>query len=59
MAVNTKKKQAVKFSKEKLCYSRKFSDYRDILSALLEDDKEYTAEEAQETINLFLKGGIR
>ncbi|MEA4972377.1 MAG: hypothetical protein VB119_04280 [Candidatus Metalachnospira sp.] len=59
MTGKAEKKQAVKFTKEKLCRSQKFADNRDILNALLEDNKEYTTDEAQETVNLFLKGGVR
>lgn len=59
MAAKAEKKQEIKFTKAKLCRSQKFANYRDLLNALLDDGMEYTADEAQKTIDLFLKGGVR
>lgn len=48
-----------KFTKEQLVSSKKFSKYKDILSATLEGGKEYTAKEAQEIIENFMKGKVK
>ena len=49
----------IKFSKESLLRSQKYADYRDILSALLEDGKAYTHGEVDGFIEGFRKGTVR
>lgn len=48
-----------KFTKEQLISSKRFSNNKDVLSAKLEDDKEYTIKEAQEIIENFMKGKVK
>ncbi|MCD8089341.1 MAG: hypothetical protein LUD81_01720 [Clostridiales bacterium] len=43
-----------KFDKKALCESKMFKEKRDILSAVLEDDREYTKAEAEELIKNYL-----
>ena len=47
-----------KFTKEQLISSKLFSNNKDILSATLENNKEYTKKEAQEIIEKFKKGKV-
>lgn len=47
-----------KFTKEQLVSSKLFNNDKDILSATLEDDKNYTKKEAQEIIEKFKKGKV-
>lgn len=42
-----------KFTKEALVASIRFREYKDLLEALLEDDKEYTTDEVDKLINDF------
>ena len=60
---NIKKEEKViienKFTKEQLISSKRFSNNKDVLSAKLEDDKEYTIKEAQEIIENFMKGKVK
>ena len=44
------------FSKKQLYMSQKFSNYKDIINAIFDDNKKYTLEEAQSLIQKFLKG---
>lgn len=48
-----------KFTKEQLISSKKFSNNKDVLSALLEDDKEYSESEVNEIIENFMKGKVK
>ncbi|MCD8215848.1 MAG: hypothetical protein LUC97_09455 [Clostridiales bacterium] len=48
-----------KFSKEALIKSRLFKDRRDLVSAVLEDGKEYTKTEAEELIGGYLNKEVR
>lgn len=47
-----------RFPKEALLRSQKYADYRDLLSALLEDGKAYTHEEVAGFIDKFQKGKV-
>lgn len=47
-----------KFTKEQLISSKLFSNNKDILSATLESNKEYTKKEAQKIIEKFKKGKV-
>lgn len=49
------KKTIVKYNKKQLLKSKKYEYKRDILNALLDDDKEYTIEEVDKIVNKFLK----
>ena len=56
------KKQKVKqekgFTKEQILVSRKYSEKRDILGALLSDNSVYTDEQISSLINKFMKGKV-
>lgn len=47
------------FTKKQLSESGRFSAERDILSALLEDDAMYTAEQAEKIIAEYMKGRVK
>ncbi len=47
-----------KFTKIQLVKSKRFEDRRDILSALLDNDAEYTIAQAEDVINKYLKGRV-
>lgn len=48
-----------KFSKDKLLKSKRFADRRDLLNALLSDDKEYTIVETEEIIKEYMEGEVK
>ena len=50
---------AGRYTKAQLADAKRYRDRKDILSVVLEDDKEYNFEEAEEAINRFLKGKVR
>lgn len=52
------KLEAPKFSKEQLIRSSRFSRRRDLLGALLEEGKLYSAEEVEEIMGHYLKGKV-
>lgn len=52
------KKEAA-FSKSQLLKSKKFLNRKDILTALLEENKEYTLNQAEEIITNFMKGQVK
>lgn len=45
-----------RFSKEDLVKSKKYQHRRDLLNAVLEDDKKYTIQEVDSKIEKFMKG---
>ena len=47
------------FSKKQLASAEKFSDKRDMLNALLEEEKSYTADEAEKIISDYMKGQVK
>jgi hypothetical protein len=63
--MSTKKKPAASaakepvFSKNALVNSKRFCDKRDLVSALLKDDGEYTISEVEEMIAKYLKGKVK
>lgn len=54
----TKKKEN-KFSKKQLRRSKAFIGRQDILEAVLSDDKDYTAKEAEQEILKYMKGKVK
>lgn len=48
-----------RYTKPQLIGANRYRNKRDILSVVLEDDKEYSFEEAEEAMNRFLKGKVR
>lgn len=59
---NIKKEEKViienKFTKEQLISSKLFRNDKDVLSAILESNKEYTKKEVQKRIEKFRKGKV-
>lgn len=53
-----KKPTVPTFTKAALIKAKKYEEQRDILSALLKDDREYTAAEVAEMVENFLKGKV-
>lgn len=47
------------FNKKQLMSSEKFGGYRDILSSLLMDGREYSVEAAEKMIENYLKGKVK
>lgn len=54
----TKEKATLKFSKQQLVASKKYSIQRDVLNALLTDGHKYTFDEVDWKLNEFLKGKV-
>lgn len=63
--MSTKKKTAAdaatepKFTKESLVNSKRFRHERDVVSALLEDGKEYAISEVEVMITEYMKGKVK
>lgn len=47
-----------KYTKQDLLASKKYKNKRDLLNALLVDNKEYSLKEVDKIINNFLKKGV-
>lgn len=57
---STAAKAAVpKHSKEQLLRSNRYANQRDLIGALLEDDKQYTLAEVDTAIDNFMKGKVK
>jgi hypothetical protein len=48
-----------KFSKEQLLESQKYKDERDLINALLKEDKKYSLSDVDKIIDDFMKGKVR
>lgn len=59
MAKTNIKTDIVKFGKEQICNSVKYSRYKDILSSQLQNDKQYSFEEIDKVIDDFMKGKVK
>ena len=59
LAKQEDEEQEIRFSKDSLLRSQKYADYRDVLTALLEDGKAYTHGEVDGFIEKFQKGMVR
>lgn len=46
------------FSKQQLLTSKKYAEKKDLINALLVDDRSYSMAEAEEILNGFLKGKV-
>ncbi len=57
--VKETKKVPVEFSKEQLVNSERYKQYKDVITALLEDDKRYTIKQADAIINDYLKRSVK
>lgn len=56
-AVKKKQTEAL-FSKEQLLASEKFSNRRDLIEALLDENKQYTMESVEQMMEEFMKGKV-
>ncbi len=54
-----KKKDVVLFSKDQLMVSEKYAGRRDLLNALLVDDKSYSIDETDTAIERYTKGAVK
>lgn len=59
MAKENAKSEIVKFDKEQICNSVKYSRYKDILSSQLQDNKKYSYDEIDKVIEDFMKGKVK
>ena len=57
--VNDTKKVPLEFSKTQLANSERYKQYKDVITALLEDDKRYTIKQADAIINDYLKRSVK
>lgn len=57
--VKKEKKAESRFSKEQLISSERYVKRRDLIDALLEDDRKYTIKEVDKKINEFMKGKVK
>lgn len=48
-----------KFSKEQLLKSQKYKDERDLINALLKEDKKYSLSDVDKIIDDFMKGKVK
>lgn len=48
----------ISHTKEQILRSERYAKRRDLLTALLEDDKQYTLEEVDTAIDKFMKGKV-
>jgi len=48
-----------KFSKEQLLKSQKYKDERDLINALLKEDKKYSLSDVDKLIDEFMKGKVK
>ncbi|WP_349944395.1 hypothetical protein ABFV83_12945 [Lacrimispora sp. BS-2] len=49
----------VRYTKDQLILSERYCNQRDLLSALLDDEKVYSVTEAEEIMNQFMKGRVK
>lgn len=47
-----------KFTKEQLVNSQKYRQYKDLLQAILKENKQYTLKQIDEEIKKFMKGKV-
>lgn len=50
---------AAAYSKAQLMASQRYAAQRDLLAALLEEDKTYTHDQVETLVNSYLKGEVR
>lgn len=56
---NIETKQDVLFTKEQILASKKYSNRRDVLGAILTDNKGYTLEQVDSLLEKFMKGKVK
>lgn len=58
MAETIQNSDEAKFTKEQILNSKKYSEKRDLINALLENNKSYSLAEVDEMIEKFMKEGV-
>ena len=56
---NENVKQEVLFTKEQILTSKKYANRRDVLGAILSDNKSYTSEQVNSLLDKFMKGQVK
>lgn len=51
--------KVIRYTKDQLIRSEKYRNQRDLISALFDDRKVYSATEAEEIMNQFMKGKVK
>lgn len=51
--------EELKYTKESILNSKKYSERKDILSVILKEDEEYTSNDIDDILNKFMKGEIK
>ena len=51
--------ESVQFTKSQILYAEKYSNRRDLVDALLDENKSYTIEDVDKMIDDFKKGKVR
>ena len=59
MATSKQTAPAPAYTKEQLLASKKYRDRRDLLHALLEDERQYTNEQVDALITNYMKGKVK
>ena len=59
MANKKEMKQEILFTKEQILASKKYSNRRDVLGAILVDTKTYTLEQVDSLLEKFMKGKVK
>jgi hypothetical protein len=57
--IKTEVKQEVLFTKEQILASKKYSNRRDVLGAVLTDGKTYVLEQVDSLLEKFMKGKVK
>ncbi len=58
MAKNKEQAEEVRYTKNALLNAETYGDYRDLLAVTLEEDKQYTKDEADKIIANFLRKAV-
>lgn len=59
MGQKRRKTEQRMFTKQELRESKRFEGQKDLLGALLDENKTYSIQEAEEALNEFLKGDVK
>lgn len=55
----TKKEQKIVFQKPQIVHFKRYAEYRDLLTVILENGKDYTHEQIEKEIEKFKKGQVK
>ena len=59
MKKEVKEQKETVYTKEQFVTSNSYKDYKEVLQAVLKEDKEYTKTEVETIIEQFMKGKVR